>query len=441
MKNNKTKKICSITAATVSIPVVATACSQVVSTSSDNENPEKEAPVANQNPPKSEAEETTVSPVNEPTEAKKESTEEPSIKPEIETIKETNTKPAEEPKEESEEKEQFYIYIPGVENGTIKINGSVVNAPYKFYCNDGDKVTLKAIPNDGYSFWKWSNSITDAQTTITVKNNMSLTAFFRKAVTAVKYTVKINKPENGSILLNNIAIEEYPYELKVADGTEIKVKAVANEGYKFRCWNGGYAGDEQTLQIKKDTEITARFSELPKLEVIEKESSNTCTLSINANAGGKILVDEKVVSTPFTKTYDIRTEVKISALPDDGYEFMWANEDYISSYTERKVRLFGDMSFSGVFKLQPVLTINNIPNIRIYINDNPVELPLAKPYPYGSKLTIEAVQIKGLNVFKTWSDGETLNPRTIEIKDNITIYPEFYDENDNSWKDKQVWEK
>ena len=52
-----------------------------------------------------------------------------------------------------------------------------------FY-NDGDQVVVKAKPAAGYTFVKWDDDVTTAERTITVTDDVSLVATFKKSTTS-----------------------------------------------------------------------------------------------------------------------------------------------------------------------------------------------------------------------------------------------------------------
>ena len=54
----------------------------------------------------------------------------------------------------------------------------------------GEEVVLKAVPAEGYKLLYWSDRVADAERTITVAGNTTLSAYFVKEYTSVSYTVE-----------------------------------------------------------------------------------------------------------------------------------------------------------------------------------------------------------------------------------------------------------
>ena len=72
-------------------------------------------------------------------------------------------------------------------------DGGTVSSPGGSY-NEGSSVTITASPNSEYIFENWSNGSTENPLTITVNQNISLTANFVKR----KYPLTINIQGEGT---------------------------------------------------------------------------------------------------------------------------------------------------------------------------------------------------------------------------------------------------
>src|SRR5210317_176581 len=90
-------------------------------------------------------------------------------------------------------------------------DGGTVSSPGGSY-NEGSSVTITATPNSEYIFENWSNGSTENPLTITVNQNLSLTANFVKR----KYPLTINIQGEGTVR------EEIVSSSRSSDPTEYK---------------------------------------------------------------------------------------------------------------------------------------------------------------------------------------------------------------------------
>jgi hypothetical protein len=70
------------------------------------------------------------------------------------------------------------LNIPYSSNGAVTIDGVILKDMYIGEYFNGAKVTLKAIPNEGHSFIKWSNGSTNPEIAVTINNDTSISAEF-----------------------------------------------------------------------------------------------------------------------------------------------------------------------------------------------------------------------------------------------------------------------
>jgi hypothetical protein len=118
---------------------------------------------------------------------------------------------------------------------TSTAGGSVATPGEDTYtCDEGEVVNLVAEAEEGYYFVEWTGDVSnvadvkDASTTITMKDDYSITATF-----AVKqYNLVIHSTEGGSV--TTPGENAYIYD----KGEVVNLAAVANEGYQFINWTG-----------------------------------------------------------------------------------------------------------------------------------------------------------------------------------------------------------
>ena len=153
----------------------------------------------------------------------------------------------------------------------------------------GTEVTLTATPSEGYHFVQWSDGVTDATRTITVTDNITLSAEFAINV----YTVTLNA-ENGVVT----GAGEYEH------GTEITLTATPNEGYHFVKWSDGVTEATRTITVTDNVNLSAEFA------------INVYTVTLTTENGIVTGAGE----------YEHGTEITLTATPNDGYEFVqWSD--------------------------------------------------------------------------------------------------------------------
>ena len=130
-----------------------------------------------------------------------------------------------------------------------------------FSCDPGTVVNLVAEAEEGYQFVNWTGdvdeiaNVEDATTTITMKDDYSITADF-----AVKqYNLTISSTEGGSVTTPGEGTFAYDEE------TDVDLVAVAEEGSQFVNWTGSASATTSTITITMDSDksLTAHFETIP----------------------------------------------------------------------------------------------------------------------------------------------------------------------------------
>ncbi len=128
------------------------------------------------------------------------------------------------------------------ENGSVNYSDTVIRAE--------ERIELIATPDEGYAFTGWTGDVGGDQESmmVTVDKDMNITANFAKLNTL---TVTV---ENGSVNITDTTAVE---------GTQIQLIATPDEGYQFDGWTGDVTGDNDTIMITLDSDmsITANFTE------------------------------------------------------------------------------------------------------------------------------------------------------------------------------------
>lgn len=157
---------------------------------------------------------------------------------------------------------QYTLSISSGTGGTVSTSGGTYE--------EGSTVNVTATPNSGYIFQNWSNGSTDNPLTVTVNQNITLTANFIKR----KYPLTINIQGEGTVSeeivsSGNSAPTEYN------SGTVLRLTAVADDGWRFNQWSGDVSGTEESIEItlNQPKNITVDFNSLVRLPIINQNSN------------------------------------------------------------------------------------------------------------------------------------------------------------------------
>ena len=122
-------------------------------------------------------------------------------------------------------------------------SGSVTPSSGTF--NEGDEISLTAIPSAEYIFKNWSDGWftgNENPLTIIMDSDKNITAVFEK----VNYSLTIIVEGEGTVteeVIQAKSAEDYP------SGSIIKLTAVPREGWEFDEWSGDYIGVQNPIQI------------------------------------------------------------------------------------------------------------------------------------------------------------------------------------------------
>ncbi len=203
----------------------------------------------------------------------------------------SNDSEASYPTEASEATDAQYYTIKyhTVDNGVI--NGEAVQEIE----NGGNTTAVTAVPNDGFTFERWSDGVTTATRTDTnVTEDMVVYPIFK----AIPYTVTYRGLCDGK--------ELFSYDMENKTGTKIEFDASAIlPGYKFLNWNDGRTSERREDGYKDDGAVfTAYFEEIiypmPTISInitgeeqeITREVYLDCTVKLESEAPGYAIKEQ-----------------------------------------------------------------------------------------------------------------------------------------------------
>lgn len=135
--------------------------------------------------------------------------------------------------------------------------GQVTISPLKDTYQDGEVVTLTAVPGDHSHFAGWSGDVTGTTNPLTVvmNSNKQITAGFEPDL----HTLTINIPEGGGLVIID------PPGSQFSHGTQVRLTAEPDRDFAFQGWGGAATGKQNPywLTIDDDTAIYAFFNPHP----------------------------------------------------------------------------------------------------------------------------------------------------------------------------------
>ena len=222
------------------------------------------------------------------------------------------------------------------------------------------------------------------------------------------------------------------------NGNSLSLSASTRQNSQFLGWyiNSQYLNNSPstTYTAISDCTIEARFQRI---------------YSVDANVSGPGAIQ-------YERAYD-KNLVTFSVIPNLHYHFtkygifgavtddkgvVTVDDEYLVTQDSEWV-IANDPTYSE--STSPSLSIQLYRNISItayFEEDNHYHIAVSTDFPYGSVylsdndvyagtiVTIFARPFPGY-VFRQWSDGNTNNPRNIQVNDNITLIAEFLKKNDS----------
>ena len=248
----------------------------------------------------------------------------------------------------------------------------------------GTNVTFEATPAAGYKFARWNKSSTTNPYVVAVSSDLALTPEFILASESV-YTIAATATEGGRVTGGGSYLKNETATLS----------AVADNGYHFVKWNTG--STDETLKVK-----------------VSENANYKAEFAINAYIV-KVLAADNNGTVTGAGTYTFDTEITLAATANTGYKFTkWSDGN---TQNPRTLKVSEDLELTAQFD---ILTFKVIAKA-----DKGGTVTGSGTYNYGATAKLEAIPAEGYH-FVEWSDGVTLNPRTISnITENITLTATF----------------
>ncbi|MBF0099775.1 MAG: InlB B-repeat-containing protein, partial [Desulfobacterales bacterium] len=212
-------------------------------------------------------------------------------------------------------------------NANPATGGSITASPNQTSFNQGDSVTLTAVPNSPcYEFTGWSGACSGSNTscTLVMNENKTVDAAFKLK----QFTLTVSA-DNGTVSTS-------PYGSVFNCGTKVTLSAVPNTGYKFLKWSGDVTGEltGTSIVIEKNASVTAVFTPI----------DYTVTVSTSPTNSGQVVI------TPVKSTYSFGESVSISAEPAEGFRFDYWEGSFSGTTPTKSITVSQNIVVTAVFK-------------------------------------------------------------------------------------------
>lgn len=247
-------------------------------------------------------------------------------------------------------------------------------------------IYITAIANYGYRFEGWSDGCLQNPRRVVVTSDTLFTAQF----TANMYNAVITS--NDTLLGVVFGGGTYSYL------TALTLTATPLGNSHFVNWSDGNTDNPRTLLLTKDTNLTAQFV------------TNNCALECLSDNS-----DMGVVSG--SGTYDYMSQVAVLATAYPHYHFVRWNDGVTTN--PRLLTLVSDTVLVAYFEPDTQY------HIHVTINDTLMGRVSGEGlYYYGDQVQLSAIPAQHHH-FAYWSDGNTYNPRVIQVIGDATYEAVF----------------
>jgi len=258
--------------------------------------------------------------------------------------------------------------------GTVSGGGSFVV---------GSSVTVKASTSKGYEFVNWTNG------SKVVSSSQAYTFTVNAATTLVANFKSIPQQYSVSLSASPVAGGTVSGGGSYTEGSEVNVRATAAKNYEFVNWTEGTkvvsTSPGYTFTLNGNKTMVANFK--------AASAQNTLTLSSTPLFGGNTLGAGK---------YAPGTTVTISAVPEQGYEFVNWTEGItvVNTSVNYKFTLNSDRSLVANFREIPAthsLSVTAVPAAGGTVSGGGT-------FTQGASVTVTATPAKGYE-FVNWTEG------------------------------------
>lgn len=241
--------------------------------------------------------------------------------------------------------------------------------------------TLTATANYGYHFDHWNDGDTTNPRLLTVTASGTYTATFMPN----QYTLAVSSEDSAHGTVSGSGAYNF--------NTSHTITATPTTGYHFTQWNDGNTSNPRSIMITRDTAFVASFAiNIYSLTVA----------SADATMGG---------ASADTSHYEHGDTATLLATPQYGYHFDHWNDG--NTDNPRLVVMTQNKSLTAVFAANTYIVATQSDSLQGSVAGGGT-------YDYLYNVQLTAAANYGYH-FSSWSDGNTDNPRTLQVTQDTTL--------------------
>jgi len=214
-------------------------------------------------------------------------------------------------------------------------NGIVTLDPAGGIYAPGTSVTMTAVPDLGWEFEGWSGFSVfppdQNPTTVTVNDNMTVTATFKNLTPQV--TLVVDSIGLGSVVANPEVGDDGTYDL----GATVELTAIPATDWEFVEWLGDIASTDNPVTFAVDSNMTVTAS--------YQSTFTQFALTTLINGNGNVEFNPM----PVIDTYDTNTVVHLLAVPAVGWSFERWIADLESTNAADSITMDSDKEIAAIF--------------------------------------------------------------------------------------------
>ena len=270
---------------------------------------------------------------------------------------------------------------------TLAIYADGCASPNRYICDNGQQVSITVVPDPGFRFAQWSDGNTANPRTFTVTADAAYTARFEPIG---EYTLSIYA--DGCSTPNRYICD---------DGQQVSITVVPEPGSRFAQWSDGNTSNPRTFTVTADATYTAQFESA-------SEPTSGYTLAVYADG----------CASPNRYICDNGQQVSITVVPEPGSRFAQWSDGNTSN--PRTFTVTADATYTAQFESASEPTSGY--TLAVYADG--CDTPNRYICDGGQQVSITVVPEPGSR-FAQWSDGNTANPRTFTVTQDMTFTAVF----------------
>ncbi len=280
---------------------------------------------------------------------------------------------------------------------------------------EGSTVVLVPEPVKGYELSGWSGKDASA---VTEKDGVYMIVMGKQdyVIEAVwkrkQYAVSVsNSPAaNGEVTLQADG-KTIANGASVAYETQVTLTAKPVKGWVFAGWSDGVKTNPRTITVTESVELTIYYERARYTLLIAADPADKAHISVTGQGGASI----DLAAIPY------ETVMTLSAEAVEGWTLSeWSDGN---KSNPRQLTMTDNTSLTAQMTRKRYVissAVNPADKGTVAILVDGEVTTSGSEIPFEKEVTFEATPIKGWR-FAGWSDGESVNPRTMTVKANIGI--------------------